>query len=514
MASVSFKRTAAFVAAFGIALAPATAGLAIATAQTNPAPAYNSIDWTQNGQASLTVVKKLLGAGENPGDPATGETIGTTPGTLLEGVTFQLQQVTNVDLSTNEGWAAASKIANGAADAVTPVLDEGITQTTGANGEAVFSGLQFGLYLVTETVVPEGVVPSAPFYVFVPMTSLASDGTPTTAWNYNPVVYPKNTSSTATKEVVDADDNVGDSITYTIKSDIPAVATNATTITKYIVQDDLDEEQLTTTPGQITVGLSDGTVFAQGTDYTVTVNAATQQVEIVFTAAGLQKLTDAKTANSAVQVVTTIEADVKEIGGTDGIVKNQAIVITNNGSGGGDTTTTTNEVETKWGKVTINKKNEAGETLAGAEFQLYRCEPGADGGSVLIGGPLTVGTGVTEPNTFVTNAQGTFTIDGLHVTNLENHDDAINKFYCLVETKAPAGYAKLVEPIRFQLHPGAPGVTDVTGANIVYTADVLNVDDDDFLPETGGMGVGLIIAAGAGIIGAGAYAARRNSAKS
>lgn len=501
MKNISMKRTAAFVAAFGIALSPTAAATALAqeTGEVSLSPdAYNSIDWSKDGQASLQIVKKGLANGETPGDKATGEEMEGTPGSPLAGVTFTIEKVTNVDLHHDEGWKFASAIVQGKAKAE---FGSAQNQTTGENGVADFTNLELGLYRVTETQVPEGVVPGKPFYVFVPMTSAASDSGEETMWNYNPTVYPKNTSNASSKVVEDADKNVGDQLTYTITSDVPALADEGTTISKYQVLDDLDEEQLRTSAENIVVSVGDQELVA-GTDYSVNVNEASQEVTINFLPAGLDKLTAAKKADPAVQVSTKITADVSEIAGTDGVVKNQARTISNNGGGGGDTTTPSNEVTTKWGKLKINKKNEAGTALAGAKFELYRCS--ASG--VLEGENLTVGSGGNAASEWVTDGNGQITIDGLHVTNLENNDQQIDKNYCLVETKAPEGYAKLVDPIPFKMESDDPNAV-----NIEYTADVVNVDDDDFLPSTGGMGVGLLIAGGALIVGAGVYAARRNS---
>lgn len=494
--NIATRRTGAFVAALALSLSPLATGVALA--QTNPVvvPANKGgIDFAKTG--SLTVMKKKLTGSQTPGDPATGEEMGGVPGEALEGVTFTAQRV-NVPLNSDEGWKLASQIANG--DVTDFSLGTSQTVVTGSDGSATFNNLELGLYLVTETDVPEGIVPSKPFFVFVPMTSAGSDGSGETTWNYDPIVYPKNTESNVEKEVEDADQNVGDSITYTITSDVPALADDDTVISKYEVYDDLDEEQLVTTTDDVTLALSDGTTLTSGTHYTVTVDSTTQEVDVIFTEAGRALLTEKKRANSGIQVVTKIVAEVTAIGDSDGVVKNDARTITNNGGGGGDTTTDSNEVVTKWGKLIVNKENEEGEKLQGATFELYRC----DANSNLDGDALTV----DGESSWTTDANGAITVDGLHITDLENHDDQISKYYCLVEIEAPAGYAKLVEPVRFQLSGAAEDAV-----NIQYTADVVNVDDDDFLPSTGGMGVGLIIAAGAALIGAGAFAARRNSSK-
>ena len=74
---------------------------------------------------------------------------GLTP---MAGVTFTVQKVNNIDLTTNAGWAAAAALtpAQAAAQAATP----GSTATTDASGTASLGNLPLGLYLVTETGYP------------------------------------------------------------------------------------------------------------------------------------------------------------------------------------------------------------------------------------------------------------------------------------------------------------------------------------------------------------------------
>lgn len=70
----------------------------------------------------------------------------------------------------------------------TSSLGEGTTQTTNAQGEAVFSNLQLGVYLVEETKGdPHTTHFTDPFFVSIPMTNPQGDG-----WIYNVHVYPKN----------------------------------------------------------------------------------------------------------------------------------------------------------------------------------------------------------------------------------------------------------------------------------------------------------------------------------
>ena len=53
---------------------------------------------------------------------------------------------------------------------------------------------------------------------------------------------------------------------------------------------------------------------------------------------------------------------------------------------------------------------------------------------------------------------------------------------------------------------------DDAQTKVVQIENVASVSSQ--LPSTGGMGVGLLIAAGVGLVGAGAYAAKRNNDKS
>ncbi|MGO4585440.1 SpaH/EbpB family LPXTG-anchored major pilin, partial [Arthrobacter sp. 2RAF6] len=138
---------------------------------------------------------------------------GLTP---MAGVTFTVQKVNNIDLTTNAGWTAAAALtpAQAAAQAASP----GTTTTTGAAGTATLGNLPLGLYLVTETGYPAGVTPSAPFLVTLPMTDPAGGN----GWLYDVNVYPKNAVTTATKTVNDASVlKLGDNVQWTITSDIP-----------------------------------------------------------------------------------------------------------------------------------------------------------------------------------------------------------------------------------------------------------------------------------------------------
>lgn len=130
--------------------------------------------------------------------------------------------------------------------------------------------------------------------------------------------------------------------------------------------------------------------------------------------------------------------------------------------------------------LTINKKNETGEMLAGAEFQLYK-------GIEVTGNPikfveLTNGSYRVakegEPSTtdtLVSPTGGVITVKGLDAGE-----------YRLVETKAPNGYNQLKNPveINIQAESSDKGETITVKGN---TVDVTN-KAGTLLPETGGMG--------------------------
>lgn len=491
ISSRSSIRTIAAATALGVALATGTIGASIAHA--DPVTISN-IDFDATG--SITIHKKDIG-GEEPVEP-TGNDNQSAPGVPLAGAEFTLYKVT-ADLSTNAGFNEAAALTATSAKTQGLVSDVATaTGTTNGAGNIMFPGLPVGVYLLRETGAPADYSPAADSIVFIPMTNPEN----TTAWNYDVHVYPKNSKNEVIKKVEDAGQNVGDNIVYTITSDIPAVVARpgqTTVISKYEVHDDLDEGRLGA-PG-VTVELSGGTAFVQGTDYTLTIDPVTLEVAVVFLPAGLDTLA----ANSGEKVVTTLTSEVLAMGNTPVIV-NDATTITNNGGGGGDTETDSNEVESYYGKLQVLKYEEGTPStlLAGAKFQLYVCTDQ----DTLVGGPLSVG----GASVWTTNDQGTFTINALHVTDFEDGEEVIDptQKYCLVETEAPDGYELLPNPIAIDFTRADVAKTDDGTDAVTVRAEIENVATvSPELPLTGGAGVGILAALGGLIVAAGAWAARR-----
>ena len=480
-------RSVAFAAIAGLALGVSAPG---ALAQENPGAEQGAvnkanIDFTKKG--SITLFKKK---GAETKSRATGKEMAGVPGEVLPGVTYKITKL-DYDLQKDD-WAAFPKSAADVKD--DKKTAETKEETTGTDGKAAFTDLPLGIYLVEETNAPDGIVAGAPFIVSVPMVNEASD-----AWNYDVIAYPKNTETETKKTVKDADQNIQDTYTYTINADAPTWG-EGKSLTAFRFEDQLDKRLDFQKVTEVKAG---ETALGAG-DYEVN-NPAENGNKLVV------KLTDQGLAKvkSGDKMSLTFEVKRKEVGDTTEL-KNQADVIFNNPNTGNEVKNKTNEVVTYHGKLKVVKKDgkEAGKVLQGAEFELYQCTSATDLGE----SPLTV-NGVDK---WTTGEDGTFTIDGLHVTDFEDNKEApATKKFCLKETKAPAGYAlpeKDVTEIDFTRDKIAE-IGELNGDDkITLVSEIDNIKQDTpNLPMTGGAGVGILAAIGAAIVAAGAWFARRTA---
>ncbi|AER69875.1 Hypothetical protein Cp106_1831 [Corynebacterium pseudotuberculosis 1/06-A] len=119
-------------------------------------------------------------------------------------------------------------------------------------------------------------------------------------------------------------------------------------------------------------------------------------------------------------------------------------------------------------------------------------------------------------------SDGLVTIDGLHVNDYANATEGKTNLYtsyCLVETKSPTGFELLAKPIEFKVlksdvETKQPEKIIRLLSEVGQDGKLKNLEDTTpNLPMTGGAGIGILAALGALIIGAGAWLARRNSAK-
>ncbi|WP_237686087.1 SpaH/EbpB family LPXTG-anchored major pilin [Arthrobacter jiangjiafuii] len=451
-----------------------------------PAHASPVVDATQQG--SLTV-HKFHKPDAATGLPSNGAAVtsgldGLTP---LAGVEFTIEQVNPVDLSSNTGWQAAEDVskvfapanpAGSITSAASITLGTATTAVTDRTGSAVFSNLDLGLYLVTETSYPAGVTPAAPFLVTVPLT----DPSQRDGWLYDVHVYPKNSVSTLSKTVTDnADAKVGDEIDFTITGDIP----NETVIDGYKIVDALDSK-LKYVRADVT--LTNGTSVTEGTHYTVVHDAASNRVTVEFTAPGRQVL--AANHTSEVQVILTAEVVAA------GEIENGALLYPNAPSfsvtpGDPNGPTPSPTVSTKWGGLTVQKTDVAGAALAGAKFSVFTSQADAVAGSNAV--PLDGQT------VFTTAADGTLTLSGLRYSDWadgkEITDTAAFQKYYLVEVQAPTGYELLAQPIEFTV------TAATTAAGVDLRVENVPSNGGFELPLTGGTGTALLYAGGALLVG-------------
>ena len=473
-------RSVAFAAIAGLALGVSAPG---ALAQENPGAEQGAvnkanIDFTKKG--SITLFKKK---GAETNSRATGKEMAGVPGEALPGVTYK---ITKLDYDLQNGdWATFPKSA-----ADVKKTAETKEETTGTDGKAAFTDLPLGIYLVEETNAPDGIVAGAPFIVSVPMVNEASD-----AWNYDVIAYPKNTETTTKKTVKDADQNIQDAYTYTINADAPTWGAGKS-LTAFRFEDRLNQRLDFQKVTEVKAG---ETALGAG-DYEVN-NPAENGNKLVV------KLTDQGLAKvkSGDKMSLTFEVKRKEVGNTTELT-NQADVIFNNPNTGNEVKNKTNEVVTYHGKLKVVKKDgkEADKVLEGAVFELYQCTSASE-----LGSKIKIG----NAENWTTGADGTFTIDGLHVTDFADNAQVTDaKKFCLKETKAPAGYAKLDKPVEINFTRKDIAATGEGDDAVTLVANVDNVKQDTpNLPMTGGAGVGILAAIGAAIVAAGAWFARRTA---
>ena len=481
-------RSVTFAAVVGLSMGISAPGALAQDGAVDAQPAaeqgaVNKANINFNQKGSITLFKKK---GAESGTAATGQKMEGVPGEPLAGVTYKITKL-NYDLQ-NGDWSKFPKAAADVKDG--DKTDTTFEKTTAGEGEAKFSDLPLGIYLVEETNAPAGIVAGAPFIVSVPMVNEASD-----AWNYDVIAYPKNTETKTEKTVKDADQNIQDAYTYTINADAPTWG-EGKSLTAFRFEDRLDQRLDFQKVTEVKAG---DTVLTAG-DYTVNDPKANgNKLVVTLTEQGLAKV------KSGAKMSLTFEVKRKEVGDTTEL-KNQADVIFNNPNTGKEVKNKTNEVVTYHGKLKVVKKDgkEAGKVLEGAEFELYQCTSASD-----LGSQIKIG----EVGKWTTGADGTFTIDGLHVTDFADNAQVTDaKKFCLKETKAPAGYAKLDKPVEINFTRKDIAATGEGDDAVTLVANVDNVKQDTpNLPNTGGAGVGILAAIGAAIVAAGAWFARRTA---
>lgn len=387
--------------------------------------------------------------------------------------------------------------------AIKPTKAEQITAE--ATGKTKFDSLDLGYYLVVETKVPANYIAGKPFLVAIPFTS--EDGT---AWKYDATAVPKNYSTSIDKEINkdatgenvsnDGSVKVGDYVPYKIKTRTPNYAdemyANADVVFKItdVMSNGLKIVNDETHPVVVKVG---GTAIQNDKDKcTITAissnQANTADLTVEFASKYL-KTTDA--SNKEVEITYYAQVTKDAVAGTDANTNQPFLDYTN-------------QPEEKPGHVPgpvvkvytfdieVMKFTEEGtpKNLAGAKFQLYK-DAVEDGNKV--------GEEMETP------ASGILSFNKL--------DEGV---YYLKETKAPAGYTLLANPIKVEITAEKDKEGNATGkftlkingeevnegANAYISHKVENTglsyvaveNHKGFnIPMTGGMGIALFLAVGA-----------------
>ena len=520
MSTTKTRRSLSLLAAF--AVAAGALALPAATSATQAAPAFglaatterapSLVDLDTSKRGSITI-HKLVKDATNGTTAGNGLEDATATGTPLDGATFTVEKLTNVDLTTQAGWEKLAGFNGNVETAKATGVDAAVTKTTAGGGLATFDNLPLGAYVVTETATPAGYVGAKSFIITVPMTH----PTDLNKWVYNVHAYPKNSKAGIEKTV--ADENtpaIGSAISYTIKSDIPA----AEALDFYDVVDQYDK-RVELPEADIALKIINGktgeVALTKGTDYTLVAadgtDGKTKFWTAEFTAAGRAKLLDNR-KDDTTKVQMDLSGTVKDKVETDGLFKNKAILLPNAPSNGwtpgsGEVPPPdypNSEVVSKFGKVKITKVSSVEDTkkLAGAEFQVYKCTPQTKPTKNFesVDAALDTKLSPAGKDTYVTDANGEVTIDGLRNNDWANNAavaEADRGWYCLVETKAPEGFELQPRPIAFQV------LESNSTADNEYTLNTTVKDvpkNGGFnLPLTGAAGIGVLIGAGALLVG-------------
>ncbi|MDU7565647.1 SpaH/EbpB family LPXTG-anchored major pilin [Corynebacterium kefirresidentii] len=528
-------RSVTFAAIAGLSLGIAAPGsIAVAQESTVNQTAGDSPLVNKKAKGALTIHKfgNPIDEGTPSGTLEDAKDVERNSGEALEGVGFTVYKInktadgaTDIDVTTNEGLVAASKLK--AADfSQGAQLKDGLpdgaltkvaTGKTNANGTwEVSKDLDLGAYLVVETTPKEGYDPAVPFIAFVPMTADNGADNQGTSWNYDVHAFPKNyKDEEPTKTVKDKDQNAGDkNLVYTVTGTARQLKPD-TERTQFRITDQIDPKleitgvKVTAAGKEIQPEQDVDGKFYEGNNVDVALKPEV-----------------AKTLKAGDKVEVTITTKLKaEFAKDTDIAPNKARVFQNNPDGSeSDKPKETPEVKTYWGGLQFKKVDGDRKALEGAEFQIARQAAGKQCSEIDTTKkdswtPVNGQQGGEVKTTFVSGQDGMVKITGLHVNDFEDNAEVAagdRSHYCLIETKAPKGKELLPEALEFKLVATSTDPERVyelasvqVGAN---KGEVVNSDDTTpNLPMTGGMGIGILAAIGAAIVAAGAWFARRGA---
>ncbi len=416
------------LAIFGSAVPASAAGANIDASQTRTLTIHKHERTATNGNVAGT------------GQKITGASNLSALGNPLSGVTFQVQQITDIDLNTNAGWTTVQNLT--ASQAASRTLGAASTVVTNAAGEAVFNNLPIGAYLVQETAAGTKVADrTAPFLVTVP-TATGKAGTPSNTWVYDVHVYPKNSTTDLTKTRVPATAGTPEALNadlqrWTVAARIPQIAA-ADSFENFTVVDSIDTAFLkfltndqpsgVAAGGTVTATNAAGAAFTltAGTDYTVVKSTDGKTLTLAFTASGYTKLAANKGGTVSLNVLTKAIAVPTATTPAGTITNNASSTIkVSNSPATTNTTSATGTVASfqffTYSPVTDANGSTTKSPLANASFELYPSQADAQAGTNKI---IVNGT-----STWTTDANGQYTFPVLN-----------SGTYVVKETTAPAGF--------------------------------------------------------------------------
>lgn len=362
-------------------------------------------------------------------------------------------------------WAATNSVA-------------AVATTTASGATVTFSNLPLGYYLVSSSVgalcALDTTMPNA--------TISEKNGVP------DVVKEVKEDSTGNFGKANDAD--IGQKVEFRTKITVVAGATS------YVLHDKMDAG-LTFDSTSVVVKCGDTTLTAN-TDYTLTTSGLADgcTFEISFADSALT-LPENQTSKE-IEVTYSATVNSGAAIGTDGNT-NETWLKYNT-----DNTTTHKTTETYTWELNVFKYTKNGETekaLAGAEFVLYKTVDTANHYAQLTDGKITGWTTTEAEATKLTSgADGKIAIKGLDADT-----------YYLKETKAPAGYNPIKDPITVTVTSTADA-NDATKLTVSYSQNVVDYDNGKFvkvennagteLPSTGGIGTTIFYILGGVLVAA------------
>ncbi|QRP61569.1 SpaH/EbpB family LPXTG-anchored major pilin [Corynebacterium minutissimum] len=449
-----------------------------------------------NQPVKLTITKFL-------GDP--GDT--STP---LPDTEFKVERV-DVDLTTQEGWKQLSGFT--AEDAPIDSGFAALTKKTDASGIVTFDtasdGLKVGAYKVTE-VSRNGYTTAPPFLITLPHDV---DG----KWSYEQEVQPKNQNLVPSKQVKDVDATIGKQLTYTVNAPVPADK-----LSRFIIQDPLNAAlSVNTVDVKVSLaGATNGATLAAG-DYNITLDSATNTLQVEFTKEGLAKLQEARKAAPGLKVLVEFPATITKAP-EGGEITNTAKILLPNGAevdtNGDDPATPDvedNPTKTTFGTLTITKTSsnaKEGDSLDGAEFELYQCKQ-ENGKWQLLGSALNMATAADgTPATTIKTAGSEGTVPNLSakamgytipIQSFAAVTGVNSKDYCVLETKAPNNFVRNEVPQHVTV--------DVNAKTLAVEVDNQRNSVLGQLPATGAWGIILVFLVGLALLARGIYTSYKDS---